>query len=181
MFLCEHSMTLCLVYKTKSSEQSSNMVWDAIKINYPLVPYAGKLDICAKTWTSCLNQMLQTECSFSPFVLLMTDSSLWTVSESERVSVYCIQCRQDSGDVVISFCFWHDVTLAFSIISVKPLRDWTPVGRAYVDALLGRQCLCKRLCPGDVILHLQSKWAWLNKCFICNEEDVLSYETCRMF
>ncbi len=129
MFLCEHSMTLCLVYKTKSSEQSSNMVWDAIKINYPLVPYAGKLDICAKTWTSCLNQMLQAECSFSPFVLLMTDSSLWTVSESERVSVYCIQCRQDSGDVVISFCFWHDVTLAFSIIKCQAVKRLNTSGQ----------------------------------------------------
>ncbi len=24
-------------------------------------------------------------------------------------------------------------------------------------------------------------WAWLHKCFVYNDEDVLSYETCRMF
>ncbi len=27
----------------------------------------------------------------------MSDLNVWTVSESECASVYCIQCRQDSG------------------------------------------------------------------------------------
>ncbi len=45
---------------------------------------------------SCVNQIHQSECSFTPFVLT-TDSSAWTVSESEHASVHCIQCRQDSG------------------------------------------------------------------------------------
>ncbi len=52
-------MTLCLVYKTKCSDQSSDTIWDAIKnklSSYSL--HRDPSDICAKTWTSRLNQML---------------------------------------------------------------------------------------------------------------------------
>ncbi len=46
--------------------------------------------------TSSLNQTHESERSFTPFVLLTTDSSVWTLSESKHAFVYCIQCRQDS-------------------------------------------------------------------------------------
>ncbi len=90
-------MTLCLIYKTKYSEQSSDMIRDAIKKKY--------LSTCSLQWdssnicteTSCLNQMCQSKQFFTLFVVLTTDLSTWTVSENERASVYCIHCRQDSS------------------------------------------------------------------------------------
>ncbi len=68
-----------------------------------------------KTRTSCLNQMRQSERSFSAFVL-MTDSSaelcqkvnahLYTVSSVDKIAAV----------IVISIWFWRDMTLAFSVI-----------------------------------------------------------------
>ncbi len=107
-------------------------------------------DICTKTWTSCLNQTCQSENSFTAFVL-MTDSSTWTVSESKRTSVYCIQCRQD----ISSDCNFK-------------LSDWIPVSGACGEKMTIRRCLaleaviCKWPRPDDVTFHLGSK----TSCFL---------------
>ncbi len=95
MFLCELFMTPCLAYKTKSSDT----IWNAIK---------NKLSTCSyiTMYTSCLNQTGQSERSFTSFVL-MSDLNSWTVSESECASVYCIQCKQDSGSDC-NFCYAND-------------------------------------------------------------------------
>ncbi len=135
MFLCELSMTLCLIYKTKCSEQSSDTIQDAIKNKLSTCSLCwDPSDICTKTRTSCLNQTRQSERSFTTFVLT-TDSSVWTVSESERAYVNSIQCRQD----IASHCNFYS-TLAFSVIKCQPLR-----GLCFVKVLLWRQCLCKCL------------------------------------
>ncbi len=165
MFLCELSMTLCLVYKTKSSEQSSDTVRDAIKNK--LSTYSLRWDpsdICTKTWTNCSNQKRQSERSFTPFVrLMMMDSSAWTVSEKKsehmkasemNTHLYTV-CRQDSGSECNFYLFLmrRDATLAFSMIKCPQLSDWTPVGGAYGEKKIIRQCLaleaclCKCLCP----------------------------------
>ncbi len=122
------TMTLYLIYKTKYSEQSFNTIWDAIKTKLSACSLCwDPSDICTKMQTSCLNQMHQSERSFTAFVL-MTHSSTWTVSESEHASLYCIYS-----------------ILTATVIVISIFR------------------------------------AWLNKCFVYNEEDVLSYETCRIF
>ncbi len=79
-FLWELSMTLCLAYKTKSSDQSSDTIRDA-KLCSCFLRWDPS-DICTKTRTSCLNQMHQNERSVTSFVLL-TDSSSWTMSERD--------------------------------------------------------------------------------------------------
>ncbi len=145
-------MTLCLIYKTKSSDT----IWYAIK---------NKLSTCSLCWDPSdictkmrMNRLNQSECSFTPFVVWMTDSSAWTVSESECASVYCIQCRQDSG----SDCnFYFAFVMTRHSHKCQPLSNWTPMGgpmvkrRLFVDVLLWRQCSCKQLCLDDITLALQ--------------------------
>ncbi len=106
MFICELSMTLCLVYKKnkKCSDQSSDMIQDVIKNKLSTCSFMLGF-FCTKTRSSCLNQMHQSEHSFTPFVLLTTDSTAWTVTESECASVYCIHCRQY---IINSICFLRD-------------------------------------------------------------------------
>ncbi len=58
---------------------------------------------------------------------------LYIVSSADKIAAV----------IVISICFWHDATLTFSVIKCQPLRDWMPVGGAYVYVFLWRQCLCK--------------------------------------
>ncbi len=135
MFLCEISMTLCLVYKTTCSDQSSDMIWGTIKNKLSTCLWRWDSDIFTKTRMSCLNQTLQSKCSFTPFVLL-TDSSVWTVSESEHASVYCIQCRQDSSSNCNLLLMWR----TFSVIKCQPLSEWTPVGGAYGEMMTIHQC-----------------------------------------
>ncbi len=168
MFLCELSMKLCLIYKTK----------------------------CYEVRMSCLNQTRQSERSFTPFVLT-TDSSTWIVSESKRASVSkTLEYLQGSltvssvdkiaAVIVISICFWHDMTLTFSMIKCQTISIWMPVGGAYVDVLLRRRCLCKQLCLADVTMsHIGFKTSrflrvitWM---LFIDDEEILSYETCRMY
>ncbi len=140
-------------------------------------------DICTKMWTNCLTKRVKA----NVHSLHLSD---WRQTRARRLcqksaSVYRIQCRQDTV-IVISICFWRDATLTFSLIKCQPLRDWMPVGGACVNVFLWRQCLCKRLCPGDITWHLGSKrvvfWGLLHKYFFfIDDEDILSYETCRMY
>ncbi len=82
---------------SKRSRHSSDMIRGAIKNKLSTCSLRwGPSNICTKMRMSCLNQMRQSEVLSLPFVLT-TESSVWTMSESERASVYCIQCRQDSG------------------------------------------------------------------------------------
>ncbi len=136
MFLCELSMTLCLVYKTKYSEQSSDTIRDAIK---------NKLSICSLHWdpsdiytkmrTSGLNQMRQRKCSFTPFVLL-TDASAWkrgyTVSSVDKIAAV----------IVISICFWCDATFTFIVIECQTLKRVNASGRGlwWEDDNLSMSC-----------------------------------------
>ncbi len=92
-----HSPWHCAsVYKVKYSKQSSDTIRDAIKIAYPLVPYAGDpSDICTRHKQS-VDQTCQSERFFTPFVRLTTDSSTWTVSRSKCTSYTVVQCRQNS-------------------------------------------------------------------------------------
>ncbi len=65
-------------------------------------------DICTQTWIRYLNRTCQSNRSFTSFVLT-TDSNMWTVSESERASVYFIQCRQD----ISSDCNFYFLLIGF--------------------------------------------------------------------
>ncbi len=139
--ICELSMTLCLVYKTKSSEQSSDTDPDAIKKNSPLVPYAGILLISVQR----CERAVQSECSFTPLVL-KTDSSmntnLYTLSSVNKIAAV----------IVISICFWRDTTLGFSMIKCQPLvteRQWAGPMLMWRS---GGRCLCERLGLSDVTL-----------------------------
>ncbi len=90
--------------------------------------------------------------------------SSWTVSESERASIYCIQFRQHSGsDCNLYFLLMRRLHSVWSSVSCYVTeRQWAgPMVRTllFVDVLLRRRCLCKCLCPSDVILHLRSKRA----------------------
>ncbi len=97
MFLCEFSMTLCLVYKTKCCDQSSNTIQDAIKNKLSTCSlHWDPSDICTKTWTSYLNQTHQSERSFTLFVWLI-DSSVCGLCQKVNAHLYWIQCRQDSS------------------------------------------------------------------------------------
>ncbi len=81
--------------KTKSSDQSSDMIRNANKNKLSTCSlYWEPSDICTKMRMSCLNQTRQREHSFTPFVLLTTDSSAWTVRKQTRI---CLLCGQDSG------------------------------------------------------------------------------------
>ncbi len=176
-------MTLCLVYKTKCSDQSSDTIRDAIKNKLSTCSLCwDPSDICTETRNSCFNQTCQSERSFTPFVRLTTDTSAWTVSESECASVYCIQCRQDSGSDC-KFLFAFDTRIQHDQVSAVKRVNASRQGLWWEDDCSGG-CVyanvCAQVtspCPSDP--KLANFGAWLNKCIVYNEEDILSYETCR--
>ncbi len=164
MFLCELSMTLCLSYKTKCSDRSSDTTRDAIK-NKPSTCSLrwDPSDICTKTQTRCLNQTRQSKRSINPFVPTTDPSAcLYTVSSVEKIVPV----------IVISIC-----SLAFSMIKCQPLSDWTQVGGAYSEKMAIRRCLALEA----VFMQMTApRWhqpwpsdpkrvvfgAWLNKCVL---------------
>ncbi len=108
-----------------------------------------------------LNQMHQSKHSFTPLILI-TDSNMWLCQKV--TSVYCVQCRQDSGR---DWNLYLLLTGRDTHIQRDTVWAWPTVRRRLlVDVLLWRRCLCKCLCPCDVIMHLRSKravfGAWLN-------------------
>ncbi len=134
--------------KTNYSYQSSDTIWGAIKnkIGYPLVPYAGILLISLQR---CEQAVLTKRVKTNVLLLHLSNwqqtqacglcqkvnAHLYTVSSVDKITAV----------IVISICFWRDAIM--SVVS-----GWTSVGGAYVNALLWRRCLCKRLCPVDVTL-----------------------------
>ncbi len=174
MFLCEFSMTLCLVYKTKSSEQSSDTIRDAIKNK--LSTYSLRWDpsdICTKTWTNCSNQKRQSERSFTPFVRLMMDSSAWTVSEKKsehmkasetNTHLYTV-CRQDSGSECNFYLFLMRRNTRIQHDQVSAVKRLNTSGRSlwweedYSSMSCSGGVFMQMFVPGDVILHLRSKRA----------------------
>ncbi len=122
MFLCELSMTLCLVYKTKSSDT----IRDAIKINYPIVCYAGILLISVQRQANILSLHL----------------SFWRQTQTRRA------CQKANAHL---FTVFSVDKIAAVILTrhnthiqcdhVKPLSDWTPVGGAYDEKVTIRQSL----------------------------------------
>ncbi len=113
---CELSMTLCLVYKNAliNPQTRSRM---PLKINYPLDPYAGILLISEQrrkraVWTNVSKQTF--------FQSICPDDRL------KRASVYCIQCRKDSGSDCNFYLFL--------------MRRDTRIQREQVSAVKGAVC-----------------------------------------
>ncbi len=140
-FFCDLSMTLCLVYKTKRSDQSSDMIWS----------------VCSLCWYLLISVQRRERAVFH-CMCPDEQTRAWTESESEHIC-NCIQCRQDSGSDC-HFCllltrrntrFQHN----------QVLNEWTPVGGAYGEKKTIRRCLALEAVfmqmTGDVTLHLRSK------------------------
>ncbi len=126
------SMTLYLDYKTKRSDQSSDIIQDALKINYPLAPYTGILLISVQRRERCLNQMRQSKRSFTPFVLL-------TDVDYVRKRM---QCRQDSGSDCKFYLLLTQCDTRIQRDQVLAVSDWTPEGGAYGEKTI---CWCLAL------------------------------------
>ncbi len=107
IFLCEISMTLCLVYKTTCSDQFSDMIWGAIKNKLSTCLWHwDPSDILTKMRMSYLNQTCQSECSFTLFVLL-TDSSVWTPKANAHL--YTVSSVDKIAAVIVIYiCFCCD-------------------------------------------------------------------------
>ncbi len=123
----------------KYSKQSSGTIQDAIK---------NKLSTCSFTlgffwnlpWMSCLNQTCQSKRSFTPFALLTTDCVLCQEANAHLYTVSIVD--KIAAVIIISICFWRNVTLAFNVIKCQRLNDWMPVGGAYGEKKMTiHQCL----------------------------------------
>ncbi len=167
MFLCEFSITLCLVYKTKCSDQSSDTIRGATQNKLPLDLFftLGSFWYLYKD----ANEL---------FKLLSLHLSWRQTQErgpcqSKLTSVYCIQCRQDSGSDCNFYLLLmqHDTRIQRNQVS---LSEWMPVGGAYGEMETIRWCLALEavLMQMFVPLHLRYKravfGAWLNKGFVYN-------------
>ncbi len=111
MFLCELSMTLCLVYKTKCSDQSSDTIRGAIKNQLSTVPYAGNLLISVQrckraVWTkrikvNVLSLHLSWRQTRARGLCQKANAHLCTVSSVDKIAAV----------IAISICFWRDTRI----------------------------------------------------------------------
>ncbi len=185
-------MTLCLVYKTKCSDQSSDTIRDAIKYKLSTCSLRWETsDICTKTRTICLNQTRQANV-LSPHLSRQQTKAygrcqkvnmhLYTVSSVDKIAAVIV--------ILYLLLTWRDATLAFSVIKCQPLAAECQWGGAYGEKMTIRRLFCRSVYANDCVQVMSPcpsdlKWAifgaWLNKCLVYNEEDILRYETCRMF
>ncbi len=73
--------------------------------------------------------------------------------------------------IVISICFWHDATLAFSVIKCQAVKWLNASGWG----LWWEEHYSSMSCSGGSVYAINT----IN--YANNEEDVLSYETCKIF
>ncbi len=146
------SMTLCLIYKTKSSDT----IRGAIKNKLSTCSlHWNSSDICTKTWTSCLNQTCQSKRSFTASVLTTESSMDWIWIQLLYIVLVLY--------LFISIIFVFDATLAFSVIKCQPLS-----GRG----LCWEDDYSSMSCSGGVFMHTTApKWRHLapriqNKLFL---------------
>ncbi len=112
-----NSITLCLVYKTKCSDQSSDTIRDAIKNKLSIYPgillisvqrceqafktkrvNANILSLHLSYWLKCVDCVRKW-------------MHLYTVSNVDTIATV----------IVISICFWRDKTLTFSVIKCQAI------------------------------------------------------------
>ncbi len=111
-----------------------------LKINYPLVPLPwDSSEICPERAVQT-TQTCQSKRSFTPFALLTTDCVLCQEANAHLYTVTIVD--KIAAVIIISICFWCNVTLAFSVIKCQRLNDWMPVGGAYGEKKkMIHQCL----------------------------------------
>ncbi len=116
MFLCELSMTLCLIYKTKSSEQSSDMIRDAIKNK--LSTYFFTLGSFWYLYKDA-NVLFKPNTSKRKFFYSICPNSRQTrvhgLCQKVNVHLYTApSVDKIAAVIIISICFWRVATLTFS-------------------------------------------------------------------
>ncbi len=176
------------------SEQSSDTIWDAIKNNLSTCSLRwDPSDICTKTRMSCLNQTQKKKIKRIKVNFLSLLLSYWWQTQARglcqkaNAHLYTVSSVDKIAAVIEFFiCFWHDVTFTFSVIKCQDIKQLNARERGYSSMSCSGGSVYANVCA-QVMLSCTSDpkqavfGAWWNKCFVYNEEDVLSYEACRMF
>ncbi len=144
-------------------------------------------DICTTMRTSCLTKRVKAN--------VHSLHLSWRQTRARRLcqkcaSVYCIQCRQDSGSDCNFYLLLTRRNTHIQCNQVSAVKRLNASGRGLCLCLPLEAVFMQRLCPGDITWHPGSKWVifWglLHKCFffywwwgnfeLWNLQDVLSIQ-----